>query len=136
MSRDASVSFDWADKTYTFRLGIGEIRELQEKCDAGPAFIFRRITDGAWRVDDLVQTIRLGLIGGGMKPIEALKLSREYAEKRPLSESVTPATLILAAALYGAGGEEPLGKSQAAPEEAVLSNEASSGSPPSTAQPD
>jgi hypothetical protein len=113
MSRDASVTFDWADGTFTFRLGIGQIRELQEKCDAGPSVVLRRLAEDAWFVDDLIHTIRLGLIGGGATPAEALKLVRRYVEQRPLEESRSPATIILGAALYGAGDEEPLGKAAA-----------------------
>ena len=73
MSRDASVTFDWADGTYKFRLPYGQIAELQEKTGCGPQFLLSRIIDGSWKVDDLRETIRLGLIGGGTEPIAALR---------------------------------------------------------------
>ncbi len=130
MSRDSSISFDWGDDTYKFRLGIAELRQLQEKCDAGPAFILGRLFDGTWRVDDLIQTIRLGLIGGGMTPQAALALTRTHVEQRPLYESILPAQAILNALLAGAP-DEPLGKAPAAAETASLSPEASSALPPS-----
>lgn len=131
MSRNASISFDWADGLHVFRLGIGQLRELQEKVDAGPAFILGRLADGSWRVDDLIQTLRLGLIGGGMAPAEAVKLVRRYVEERPLLESIIPAQLVLSAVLTGSPDEE-LGKAKAAPETANSSQEENSGSPPST----
>jgi hypothetical protein len=134
MSRDAAVAFDWADGEHRFRLGIKELRELQEKCDAGPAFILGRLVDGSWRVDDILQTIRLGLIGGGLTPVTALPLVKLYVEQRPLFESIPAAQAILSAALVGAP-DEPLGKAPAATDQPTASPEESSASPPSTAQP-
>lgn len=113
MSRDASITLDWADGTYVFRLAIGQLRELQEKCDAGPAHIMSRLSSGWWMVDDIVQTIRLGLIGGGLGPIEAMKLVRVYVEERPLVESIMPAIAILSSALVGAPDEDAQKKSEA-----------------------
>lgn len=107
MSRDASISFDFADGTYTFRLGIGQLRELQEKTDAGPEEIYHRLDAGAWRYPYIVETIRLGLIGGGASPDKARSLVRDYVEKRPLLENVRPAMEILAALLVGAPDEPP-----------------------------
>ena len=110
MSRDARVSFDWGDAEHSFRLPYGQIAELQEKTGCGPQFLLTRIIDGSWRVDDLRETIRLGLIGGGMDPLKALALVRQYVEARPLLESVIPARVILSAALFGVEGEEWPGK--------------------------
>ena len=106
MSRDASITLDWADGTYTFRLAIGQLRELQEKCNAGPAHILSRLSTGTWMVDDITETIRLGLIGGGANPVEALRLVRSYVEERPLAESILPAISILGAAVVGAPDED------------------------------
>lgn len=95
------ISFDWGDGEATFRLGIGELIELQEKCDAGPAVIAIRLEDGSWRVQDLRDTLRLGLIGAGMTPTDALIKVRRYVDGRPLVESVQPARAVLLAALLG-----------------------------------
>jgi hypothetical protein len=107
MSRDAAITFTWGDGEHRFRLGIGELRELQEKVDAGPSWLYARIEAGMWRVDDLREPIRLGLIGGGMKPELAARLVRTYVEGRPLYESVVPAMKVLAAAVAGAEDEPP-----------------------------
>jgi hypothetical protein len=111
MSRSAKVAFDWADGNYTFRLGIKELLELQEKCDAGPAFILGRLIDGTWRIQDIRETIRLGLIGGGLEPIKALAVMKNYVTERPLLENILPAQAILNAALVGVE-DEPLGKAE------------------------
>jgi hypothetical protein len=131
MSRDGSVAIAWADGEYRFRLALGQMRELQEKCDAGPAFILGRLQSGRWLVDDARETLRLGLIGGGLKPAESLKLVQRYVDERPLLESVQPAMAVLLAALVGAG-DEPLGKPEAAKEQAPGLSAESSPSPPST----
>lgn len=132
MSRDASITLKWADGNHKFRLSIGQIRELQEKVDAGPAWILDRVRTGAWRVDDLRETIRLGLIGGGAKHGEALKLVERYVDAFPLTDSVAPAMLILSAALFGAPDGERPGKRKAAGRPAKSPSVESSASPPST----
>ena len=132
MARNAAVAFEWGDGHYNFRLSLGDIRDLQEKCDAGPAFIMGRLADGSWRVDDIYQTIRIGLIGGGLTPVKALGLAQKYVAARPLLENIMTAQLILQAALAGVE-DEPLGKDQVAERPAnPTSQEASSASPPST----
>ncbi|MBZ9943438.1 gene transfer agent family protein [Mesorhizobium sp. BR1-1-13] len=105
MARDARVEMDWADGTYAFRLAWGQLSELQEKCDAGPYVVLGRLQTGQWRVEDVSNVIRLGLIGGGLEPIKALKLVRTYVEDRPPMESVLYAHGILSAALHGAPEE-------------------------------
>lgn len=111
--RDARVTFDWADGTYTFRLAWGQLGELQEKCDAGPYSVLQRLHSGSWRIEDIANVIRLGLIGGGMEPSPALKLTRAYVEARPPMENLIPAQVILSAGLTGAP-EEKVGEGDAA----------------------
>lgn len=107
MSGSAKVSFAWGDGEHTFRLAIGQLRELQEKCNAGPAEILARLSGATWRVDDLRETIRLGLIGGGKSPTDAHLLVVRYVDAVPLFDSVAPAQAILMAALVGAPGDQP-----------------------------
>lgn len=111
MSRDASVTLDWADGTYQFRLAIGQLRELQEKTGCGPLVLFKRVENGTWLVDDAPQILRLGLIGGGMPPVDALRLVRTYVEDRPPAENVLFAQAVLWAGLIGAPEEEAQKKS-------------------------
>lgn len=112
MSANGAITTKWADGEYTFRLAIGQLRELQEKCDCGPPEILARLAAQRWRIDDLRETIRLGLIGGGTTPVAALKLVERYVDDRPLLESVTVASSILLAALVGAD-DDPVGKETA-----------------------
>lgn len=127
MSTDGGTTLLWADGEHRFRLRIKELRELQDKCDAGPAEIMMRLASHRWRVDDILQTIRLGLIGGGMTPTEALVLVSRYVEQRPLAENVVIAAEIIAAAVSG-DPKEPEAKKEQATEETT----AAFPSPPST----
>jgi hypothetical protein len=112
MSRDATIDLDWADGTFRFRLGWGELSELQEKTDAGPYVVLHRLHSHQWRMEDISSVIRLGLIGGGMEPGVALKKVRAYVETRPPLESHSFAVAILSAGLLGAP-DEPVGEPSA-----------------------
>ena len=112
MSRDGRIELDWADDTYSFRLGLGQWPELQENCDAGPYAILSRLQNGMWRVEDIWNVIRLGLVGGGMDSITALKKIRIHNDEPPL-QHLPHAIAILTAGLMGAP-EEKVGESEAA----------------------
>jgi hypothetical protein len=134
MSRDASVTLAWGDGEHRFRLPIGQLRELQEKTQLGPLALLRRVLDGGWRLDDLRETIRLGLIGGGMAPVDALGLVARYVDGRPLTESVLPAYRVLQAVIYGTPdmAEDTAGKGEPPPDAATSGD--GSTSPLSTEQ--
>lgn len=133
MNRSASVSLKWADGEHTFRLAIGQLRELQEKCNAGPLTILNRIMGGSWFVDDVRETLRIALIGGGMSAEQALKLVERYVDPGPLLENgnVRTAQAVLMASLMGAE-EEPVGKKKRKAAQETNSQTERSPSPPST----
>ncbi len=102
---------EWADGTYTFRLAWGCWKEINEKCGIGPAELLDRLLNRKWRADDLAEVIRLGLIGGGMAPVDALRMVRSYVHERPLLESVSISLEIVSASLFGpADGEKRAGE--------------------------
>lgn len=117
MSRDAAIDLDWADGTYRFALKWGELTELQEKTDSGPYVVLHRLHSHQWRIEDISNVIRLGLIGGGLEPVKALKLVRTYVEARPPMENHPYAVAILSAGLIGAE-DEKLGEAEAPSREA------------------
>lgn len=130
MSRSASVDLDWADGTYSFALKIGQFEELQEKCGAGPWYIqwalqCALISDGVGFQPPkdmspayVRETIRLGLIGGGMEAIAALNKVRTYASEGKLTENIRVAYGIISVALQGVPEDDP-GKGEG---EAVTEN--------------
>jgi len=135
MSRDASILLTWGDGDFKFRLGWGELEELQEKTDAGPYVVLQRLHSGNWRVQDISSTIRLALVGGGMKPEDAIKKVRFYVEQRPPMENIPVAVAVLSAGLLGAP-DEPLGERKAPSRKggkrSTASRTAKSGLAPST----
>lgn len=132
MTKHTSVELSWADGNYTFDVGdIGHIRELQEKTDAGPQFLCARLESQHWRIDDVYETIRIGLIGGGAAPNKALALVQRYVAKRPLLENVSTAQAIILAALVGIGEDEVIDEPPPPPGE----SEAKEGPAPSSLSP-
>lgn len=110
-NRNGVVETDFGDGSHRFRLALGELEELQEKTGIGPFLLWQRLLNGEWRIADVRETLRLGLIGGGMEPVAALNLIRRYADARQdwLAHSVLAQAIVLAA-IAGAPEEVP-GKS-------------------------
>ncbi|MBO9100001.1 MULTISPECIES: gene transfer agent family protein [unclassified Rhizobium] len=108
--RDAKVELAFADGDYPFRLSWGNLVELQEQLDAGPYAVLNRLNSDEWKVQDISQIIRLGLIGGDkdLHPVKARKLVERYVEERPPLENLPLARVILMTALFGAP-DEPAG---------------------------
>lgn len=111
MSRDGSITLPFADGQHFFRYAWGQFRELQEKCDAGPMEILARLEQSRWRIDDVSEVLRIGLIGGGMKPLEAANLVNRYVLAQPPADNIINAILVLAAGIHGAP-DEPVGEPQ------------------------
>lgn len=109
------VDLEWADGTYPFCLPLAQLEELQTLCDAGPMVIAQRLEQGLWTSKEVYHTLRLGLIGGGMAPTEALRKTKLYvlAEDRPWAENVPFAHAVISAVIFGKA-DEPVGKSRAA----------------------
>jgi hypothetical protein len=94
------IDITWAGGEHSFCLDIERLRALQQACDAGPAFVLKRLRDGSWMVDDILATIRLGLEGGGLSKDEARKLVRLHVEEDFGAKHIILAQVILAHTLY------------------------------------
>lgn len=106
-NRDAKLTRDFADGTYTFRMAWGQLIALQEKTGVGPPVLLERLFGRSWMIGDIAQVIRLGLIGGGMKDVDALRLVRRYVEERLPMDNLELAQRIMHAGLWGAPDEPP-----------------------------
>jgi len=135
MSRAAEVELDFADGERLFRLPIGRWRAVQERCDAGPMELLRRYTDGSWRVDDLREVIRQGLIGGGMAVAEADQLLKSNFDDLPLAQFTPLAQAVVMASVVGVPDESPPpGETKTGTRRKTRSRTASSASGTSTAK--
>lgn len=101
----------WDGGEHPFKLGIGELRALQTVTGVGPLFLMGRITGSQWMVDDIIDTVRLGLIGGGMDGMAAKALTdRVFTENTvALYKHVVLATRILRDAVMGEP-DDPVGE--------------------------
>lgn len=106
MSRSARYTGVFGDGRHDFQLKIGQLEELQEKTDAGPEELLDRLMSGKWRVADLREPLRLGLIGAGTEPISALLLVDRYASPGNLITHKSLVINVLSAALIGAPDED------------------------------
>jgi hypothetical protein len=119
------IDLAFADGTYRFALGLAQIHELQTKCGAGIGAIYARVLQGrmpeditvahpqygAYHVDDLVETVRQGLIGGGqgwvdgadvkVPALRANELVERYLLPMPLVQQWNLAASILYAKIDG-----------------------------------
>lgn len=115
MSRDGSVELVWGGDVRKFRLGIDELLALQEKRDAGIQEIANRLRLQTWRVQDVQETLRLALMGGGMEARAAQRVVDEQARPGKLASSALTAFAVLVSAIQG-DENDPVGKDEAAPE--------------------
>lgn len=131
MGKRTSIDVVFGDAEHHFHLDIPRLKLLQEKCNAGPPEILGRLVDGRARVEDAQETIRLGLIGGGMPAPEAVKMVHAYAgDDTPLTEIIAVALLVLGAAVLG---HDPRSKGDGAEEDDPGNREAATSSRPTTA---
>lgn len=75
--------------------------ELEKTTGVGVGRLVARVIQGEFAIADLIQTVRLGLIGGGATPVEASRLAYNYVEARPITEGHALATEVLLAAWHG-----------------------------------
>lgn len=96
--------------TYTAFFGDGDksfalpphlIVELERKTGNGIGTLCQRVPAGEFRHVELLEIIRLALIGGGTSPADADALVKTYAALRPLAEPFALASAILAAVWTG-----------------------------------
>ncbi|MCO6386239.1 gene transfer agent family protein [Aliihoeflea sp. 40Bstr573] len=119
MNRHGAIDLTWAGGDHTFRLGMDQIEELEATTEMSIFLLHAAMASEIpmARLKHYSETIRLGLLGGGMKPIEARVLTKRYVDERPLTESVALAQAILRASLervHSKELEDDLGEQEAA----------------------
>ena len=91
----------FGDAERNFALTPVLIEELERVCGAGIGAIAKRLFAGQFKHGDMLQTIRLGLIGGGETPQVAASLTEVYAAHRPINEVLPLAVAVLETAFFG-----------------------------------
>lgn len=85
-----------------FTLTDPMVIEMERLTETGIGTLFLRLTRNDFRLSDLIEVIRLGLIGGGTSPQEADRLVNTYAKDRPIAEVLPLALDVLDARWSGA----------------------------------
>jgi hypothetical protein len=101
-----------------FQLRLGEMAELERICNAGIGEIMARLATHRFGVNDIWESIRLGLEGGGSSPVEAEALVMRYHPPAyPIADFLGLAIKIVQGAVNGVpeGNAETEGASDQAP---------------------
>ncbi|SFH23250.1 gene transfer agent family protein [Ensifer sp. OV372] len=92
----------FGDGEKTFAFPTRElIEELERKTGHAIGALFRRFRTSDYSFMDVLQVLRLGLIGGGTPPREADQLVALYGIGRPLAESFAVADGVITALFFG-----------------------------------
>ncbi len=104
----AIVEEDFADGTYKFALTWDLASEWEKTTDRSMyATLLHAVRTGIVNLNDAREILRLGLIGGGMPPTDALRLVRTYVENRPAAENFPLVVRVMDAAFHGKGVPDP-----------------------------
>mgnify|MGYP000940091331 FL=1 len=115
-ARDGSCTAFFGEGEAVFRLTIDAIRRLEERAQHGIYALNRRLLALDSTLDEVVEILRHGLIGGGCKPEEAARLLRSYGPGSGLMspiEAYALAVRVMEAGLLMPAGEKPPGKAAA-----------------------
>lgn len=142
-----AIELEFGDGTYAFRLRFSQIVELQQNTGAGPFELYARLTAGFPKFEDVRETIRLGLIGGGegwigrteddegqrvaVDVAKAARLVSTYVDTFGDNLHSWHASRLIAQAVLGAGlvgmPDEPVGEKKAGGETAADLNPSQTG---------
>jgi hypothetical protein len=91
----------FGDGEHVFELTPPMIEELERKTGVGVGIVVNRVSAMLFSFADLIEIIRLGLIGGGMAPVDAQRMVDTYAKGRPISEFYPLATGAIQKLMFG-----------------------------------
>lgn len=96
-----AVKTFFGDMNHVFLLGPLQVEELEKVTGQGIGAICRRVFKGEFTQAEVLETLRLGLIGGGLAPNRAGDLVKTYAEPYPLNATYPVAVAVLEALWFG-----------------------------------
>lgn len=97
----------FGDGEHTFALTDEMIAELERLSNLGIGALYLRAVNMQFKLADLVEIIRLSLIGGGTTPEQAARLTDAYVRNRPIDELYPLAMDILDARWGSPDDKEP-----------------------------
>lgn len=113
MSANGTRTIIWAGGEDQFCLAkVGLILDLEDKCKSGIGMIAARLESGSYGIQDVRETIRLGLIGGGATSERAMVAIKSHVDEQPLAHSVLVAYEIIRSVIFGVPKDDEVGKHQ------------------------
>jgi hypothetical protein len=97
----------FGDAERDFALPFDMVTELERVTGRGIGGLVRDLFAGNFHHREIIETIRLGLIGGGLTPQIAAAMTKAYAENRPLNETYPLAISILENLYFGRAKDAP-----------------------------
>ena len=133
---DATILLPFGDDERLFKLGMDQLFVLEQKRDCGFAVLHGRLMNGGWSSTDVTETLRLGLVGGGMDVLQAKQLVERYCVPGRLDECATLAFYVLAVVMDAPKALRAiLGKGAAAVDASGAATDASPSSPSQASPP-
>lgn len=96
----------FGDAERNFCLTPEMITELEKSTGIGIGAISRRLIERDFTHREMIEVIRLAMVGGGEHPQRAAELVAAYARPRPIEESHLLAIEIMNAAWFGVPSEK------------------------------
>jgi hypothetical protein len=98
---ETATELFFGDGKHVCHLTPAMIGELERTTNIGIGALFGRLVRQEFSLAEIVETIRLGLVGGGMNPQRATELVETFAKGRPLAETLPVALSILETLWFG-----------------------------------
>jgi hypothetical protein len=131
VSGTGEASADFAGEERAFRIRLGEIRHIEQKCETGIGEVCRRLARAAYvtskfrglealatgidiHAEDVRAPLYEGLVGAGMRPADATRLVRQEVDDRGVRGLLDNAAVALVVLL----GSQETPKDEASPGEA------------------
>ncbi|KQS64526.1 hypothetical protein ASG39_11260 [Rhizobium sp. Leaf371] len=96
----------FGDAEHAFRLDPGMTLELERIVGSGIGAISRRFFAGDFSFSELTETLRLGLVGGGMDPKEAAALVITYADRMAVTDLYAKALPVIEKLMFADPAEK------------------------------
>lgn len=91
----------FGDAERDFRLNADLVTELERNTGAGIGGLSRRMFAGEFKHQELLEVVRLGLIGGGESPAVAASLVAVYAAPLPIMDLYALALPVIETVMFG-----------------------------------
>lgn len=90
----------FGDAKYKFHIGVDEALEWERSQRKSLYQCFRELSGGTFYTKDVKETLRLGLIGGGLDDVDAFSLVEAYFGKNKLEPDIKLAIKIIEDAYF------------------------------------